>query len=179
MDSSLEKRLSNLEKMFEAFSIPLIGEYKVISFHGNANGTALTLSGGILIADMQNRIFVLKSIRLIPHYSAEGIDIALSDGVTTSTETIPLDARIERVFDFITIGTRINLSINGARSSMFSATGAAGGYTADLFLDNIFYKYPEKLQSLELSVDTRVIQDLVVQAEATPRIKVIIECYLI
>ena len=63
-----------------------------------------------------------------------------------------LDARIERVFDFITIGTRINLSINGARSSMFSATGAAGGYAADLFLDNIFYKYPEKLQSLELSL---------------------------
>lgn len=176
---SLDKRLSNLEKMFEAFSIPLIGEYKVISFHGNANGTPLTLSGGITIADMQNRIFVLKSIRLIPHYSAAGVDISLTDGVTVTNELTSLDQRIERVFDFITIGTRINFSINGARSSMFSATGAAGGYTADLFLDNIFYKYPEKLQTLAVSVDTRVIQDIEVPAQATPRIKVIIECYLI
>jgi hypothetical protein len=180
MNNNIEKRISNLEKMMEVFGLPLISEYRVLAFHGLADGTPLTLSNGITIADIRNRIFVLKSLKIIPYYSANGIDISLTDGVTTTNEITFNNTRVERVFDFITVGTFLSVAINGSNLPMFhNVGGAAGGYPLDLFIDNILYKFPEKLQTLGVSVNSRAVLDLTTGAADTPNVKVIIECYLI
>jgi len=172
----LTKKVYELEKKNSLDQLILSSQFKVLCFSGTSNGANLTLRNSF--SEIQNRILIFKSFRIIPYYSADGKDIALTDGVTTNTETVYNNTRIERLFDFLTTGTRIVLEINGGVAPVFTVPGAEG-YPLDLFIDNMYYKIPTPLQSINIRVTGTCVQDLTTGASATPNIKVIVECYLL
>lgn len=152
--------------------LPLKSEYRILEWDGRADGTDLAFGGGFAITDIQKRVMIIKSFRLIPYYSADGIDFNFSDG---TTETVFNNTRINRLFDFITAGTNIDFILNDIPLVMFMADD----YPADLFVDNVYYKFHEKIQSIAVRVNMRVVQDLSTGAAATPNVRVVVECYLI
>jgi hypothetical protein len=175
------------ERELNIFSLPLISKYRVIVFYGTADGSAM--NQGFNIADFQGRIIILKSFRMIP-YSPDGeggvVDFYLDDGVNpVSQETIFDGGRLPRFFDFFGTGFSIDLRINNTSTSIFSNVQGGGGfYPGDLWIDNIFYKFPEKVQSLELFIQGLMINDISVNPygageKINPDYKVVIECYLI
>jgi hypothetical protein len=176
MNDLIKKEISDqidkkLLTALEIFSIPLKSQYRVFTFNGRADGTALSINFNL--ADYQNRYIVIKSIRFVPYSFGNTVDILFSDG---TSETIPTNTRLTRVIDDFVVGTTINFSING--NKLFFLDGSTNGYPIDLFLDNIFYKVPERLQSIEISVNSRIDNDLL-GALIAPNIKVVFECYVL
>jgi hypothetical protein len=172
ISKQINDQFKGLKEAMELFTLPFKSQYMVLSWDGAANGTALALGGGWTVADITNRTMIIKSVRLIPYYSADGIDFNFSDGTTANVWN---NTRIERLFDFITVGTNLTLTINDMPQSMFKAND----YNADLFIDNIFYKYPEKIQNIAVQCNMRVVQDMSTGAAATPNVRVVMEVYLI
>jgi hypothetical protein len=168
-------------------TLPLKSQYKTIVFTGLADGSLLTLAGNI--ADLQNRVFVLKSFRIYPYAPENGdqgiVDFYLTDGIATNREIIFDQGRLTRGIDLFGGGFSIDFRINGNQVGIFSADQGAGAYPLDLWLDNIFYKYGnEKLQEITLSIQGLIVLDISVtpyQAPnlINPQVKVVIECYLI
>lgn len=177
MDEQIKKDIDRyisekLEGELSLLTLPLKSEYRILEWDGVANGTPLAFGGGFTIADIRNRVMIIKSFKLIPYYAHDGIDFNFSDG---TTETVFNNTRINRLFDFITVGTNIDFILNGVPLVMFMADD----YPADLFVDNIYYKYPENLQTIVVQVNMRVVEDLSTGAAATPNVRVVVECYLI
>lgn len=172
----LNKKVSDIENIDTIEKLILNSQFKVLCFTGTSNGANLTLRNSI--TEIQNRIVIFKSFKIIPYYSAAGIDISLSDGVTTTNEATINGTRINRLFDLFTTGTTIVLEVNGGIAPVFTVPGAEA-YPLDLFIDNMFWKIPSVLRSINVRVTGTCVQDLVTGASATPNIKVVIECYLI
>ena len=163
-----------MNKIISLEEIILKSNYKALIFYGDANG--LPLGQGFNISDLQGRSILIKSIRLFLYVQEGGVDFFMTDGVDTNKETIPTRARIIRVFDDFINGAQIKLVINSVPSGLFPIS-AEGGYPADLFLDNIYYLVKEKLETLSLSVDVRVFDDISTGMTSRPFIKVLLECY--
>jgi len=164
------------------FSIPLISQYRALIFSGLADGSPMTPQFDLDM--LTNKIMVVKSIRLIPYASDDIVDFYVSDGVSTFKETLPVNIRLNNVLDQFNEGTSIRILINGTPLPIFSNvfSSPTGEYFPDLWLDNIYYKYPEQINSNGMSVQ---IFSTVVDDPSNPtasvilNMKVLIECYLI
>lgn len=162
-----DSRLDDLDLL----SLPFKSTYRVLSWSGPADGTLLTADFNI--ADLVGKIMVIKSFKVIPYYSDDSIDLYVTDGVTINAETIPILARIDRLFDVYGL-TAIVMNINGGQVNLFSAS-----FPLDVDLQNIYYKYPEKIQTLTLAITGTIFGDIQAQTIQTPNLKVNMEVYLI
>lgn len=166
-----------LVEKIDLVSLPFISEYKILSWRGAASGVALTPA--FAIDQIQNKIMIIKSFTIYNYYHAGSVDLYVNDGVTTNAETVPALARIDRLFDTFTGGTTIDFRINGTPVSFFQSATAIS-FPADLNLDNIFFKFPAAIQSLDLAITTVIFSTIVgAGATANPDIKVIMEVYVL
>jgi len=162
----------------DLLTLPLKSEYKVLVFKGAANGGDLTPFFNLDI--ITGRRMVIKSIRLIPYTSGDYVDFYTNDGAgTILTETIQANLRINRLFDDFVFGASIYFRINQNPLPMFVNNVLA--YPLDLWIDNVFYLFPEKVQEIVVRVNGRVEQDIsgVAGGLVSPNILVQVECYLI
>lgn len=174
-----------IDKELNIFTLPLISQYRILTFTGVADGSLMT-PGFLVDPDIQKKILVLKSFRMIPYSPVGGggvVDFYLNDGVTVNREKIFEGGRLNRFNDLFGGGYTINLKINSTSVSLFTNNQGAGFYPGDLWVDNIFYKFPEKLDTIELSIKGLVVADISVSPYIAPNLlnpnmKVVIECYL-
>jgi len=169
------------EKELSIFSVALQSTYKLLSFEGLADGSVMTPQFDL--NEIQGKTLIIKSIRLIPYAPAGGAitDISLDDGASTFVETLGGNIRLDRITDYFTEGTAIRLLLNGSPCTIFSTvfTNTTGQYIPDLWEDNIFYKFPTKLQTIELAIFSTVSDNLVTPtASVIPNMRVLIGCYL-
>lgn len=166
----------SLDSSLNLFNLPLKSTYKCLVFFGRADGTDLT--PGFNINVVLNRTIVIKSIKIVPYYFGVGVDISLDDGAgTVINEATYNNQRINRLFDDFVAGTRVVFQINGSTIDFFPSPG--NFYPLDLYLDNILYLFPAKVETMNFQVASNVINDLTTGALVNPNVKVLIECYLI
>jgi hypothetical protein len=156
----------------DLLTLPFKSTYRVLSFEGLANGVFLT--PGFSIDDIRGKTMVIKSFKIIPYYANAAVDMYVTDGITVNQETIPINARIDRLFDRTTSGTFIVLQINGSPLNLFNAK-----FPLDLDLQNIYFKYPEKIQELSLQITGIIYGDINLSTLQTPKVVVNMEVYLI
>lgn len=171
IDNAVEKKLSENQLLFNK---KLTSKYRVFTFYGRADGTALT--GIANLDDFVGRDIIIKSIKFFPYTFGAMIDFLFFDGVTTTTETVVTNTRLARIFDDFVAASLIKYIING--HEIIFKSGTTSGYPIDMQLDNINYKFPEKFQTLEISINARINSDFAGTLVA-PNIKVVTECYLI
>ena len=165
----------NLDDEITLFNLPLKSQFKVLVFTGRADGADLTPRFNI--ADIESRTIVVKSIKIVPYYFGIGVDISLDDGAgTVINEATFANQRINRLFDDFVAGTTIRFQINGSTIDFFPGNLC---FPLDLWIDNIMFKFPAKIQTLNFQVLSSVINDLTTGALVNPNVKVMIECYLI
>lgn len=173
----VESQFTELKKSFELLNLPLISQYKVLAWAGTANGALLAPQFDINI--LLNRIITIKSFRIVPYYPpgiAVMTDVFLNDGVTQTVEVIPNSMRINRIFDDNTQGTGITFRIN--QNPVLFDTLVALPLPLDLWLDNVYYKHPTPVSTLDVAVQSVITTNLQTLATANPAIKVYAECYL-
>lgn len=177
------KEAQTIIKTFDMLNLPFISKFKVFQFSGLADNNNLTPNFNLV--DIQSRYLVIKAIKIVPYYANNSIDLFLTDGVTTNSETIPANLRINRLFDVYDYGVQLSVIINGSRIDMFPTEvaivppAADGNVPMDLDLDNIYYKFPEKISSFDIALDGRICEDIEGNAQAVPNVKVFVQCYLI
>ena len=162
--------------------LPFKSKFRALLFYGTADGSSL--SKAFDVEDIKRSLIVIKSFRIIPYTVAAVKDFFVEDSGATEqwTETIPANCRINRVFDLYNLGARIDFLINDV-PLFFQTKDSSGvpvdGYPVDLFIDNIYFKYPERIVELDLKITAKVFTDLLAGTTANPLVKVIVECYLI
>lgn len=156
----------------DLLSLPFKSSYRVLSWTGASDGNSLTPNFNV--DDLIGKIMIIKSFKIIPYYQNPSVDMYVSDGVTDFEETIPADSRIDRVFDDYTNGSTIVMTINGGQVNLFNAV-----FPLDVDLQNIYFKYPEKIQSLSLSVLGMIIENINTGATNNANIKVNMEVYIV
>lgn len=180
LPGDISKRLEGL-KGLDLFSIPLISQYRCLVFDGLADGSNMTPRFDT--QTLNNKIMVIKSIRLIPYASNDIVDFYVSDGgALTFKETIPINIRLNNILDQFNERTGIRILINDVPVPFLTTvqTAATGFYPADLWLDNIFYKYEFPVNNMTVSVFSTVVDDPSNPAASViVNMVVLIECYLI
>ena len=183
-DREQKIRDDKFEKALDIFSLPLISQYRFYQFSGRADNSLLTPNFNL--ADIQNRILVIKGIKIVPYYEDASIDLTLSDGVTVNNETIPANCRINRIFDVYDYGCQLTVIINGGAVPLFPQEVvivppfADGNVPIDLDLDNIFYKFPERITNFQMRLDAQIFESIVGGgAVDNPLVKIFVQCYLI
>ena len=169
------------EKELSIFSVALQNQYRLLSFEGLADGTNMTPQFDI--QELRGKELIIKSIRLIPYAPGGGgiVDISLTDGVSTFIETLGGNIRLDRITDLFNEGTSIRILINGTPCPIFSQnfSNATGQYIPDLWEDNIFYRYPAKLEQISCAIFSTVTNNLVTPgASVVLNMRVLIGCYL-
>ncbi|MCH8035304.1 MAG: hypothetical protein IH950_16315 [Bacteroidetes bacterium] len=161
--------------------LPLKSDYRALLWTGLADGTNLTLR--FAIGDLVGRSIVLKSFSIYPYTSQASEDFFVEDSGATEqwVETIAIEYRMNRIFDAFEEGTKVNLLFNGVQSNIFFNTGISltHGFPLDLSLDNIFYKFPAKIQTWDIQINARAIVNLQAGMDASPNVKVVCECYIL
>lgn len=173
-----------LESALDLVTLPLISQFMVLKFSGTANGNPLAQNFNI--DRIRGKIIVIKSIKIIPYTNGDFVDLELAGAGDTFTETIASNLRINRLFEVYDYGCTVRLSINGAECPIFTPSSAIippasdGNAWIDMDLDNIYYKYPSKLQDLGFSVRAQVAQNMTAGAPvyAFPDVNVFIQCYI-
>jgi len=164
------------------FSLALRSQFRLLSFEGPADGSDMVqqFDAGELVG----KVMTIKSVRLIPYAPAAGgiTDTSLVQGAgVPNVETLGANIRLERITDQFNAGTSIRFLINETPISIFSQTfsNATGQYIPDLWEDNIFYKFPAKVQNLRLGVFSNVADNLVTPAASVVlNMRVLLGCYL-
>lgn len=184
--NNTDKAEKALGSALSLITLPLISRYRYLQFNGLADGSLLTPNFDM--RDLQNSVLVLKGIKIIPEYVGGGAvnqDLYLTDGVTVNQELIPGNTRINRLFDDSAYGTTLRFFINESVVPIFPQFTpivpplVAGNVPLDLDIDNIYFKYDAKVNSIGVSVDAQIFNVLNVPAAVTPNVKVFIQCYLI
>lgn len=161
--------------------LPLKSDYRALLWHGLADGSNLTLAFNI--NDLVGRYIVLKSFAIYPYTSQATEDFYVEDSGNTEqwAETIPAGFRMNRVFDSFDEGTKVALLFNGIPSNIFFNVGIVlgVGFPLDISLDNIYYRFPEKIQLWDIQVNARAIIDLQGGLDGSPQVKVVCECYIL
>jgi hypothetical protein len=173
IEKVVNNKFKDLKDSLDIISLPFKSQYQILTWMGLFDGALLTplFDVNILIG----RTIIIKSIRFVPYADGNFIDISLNDGVTIANETIPDLARLERIFDVYDQGNTFRFIINGVNC----LTSDDNRVTSDFFVDNIFYKYPNKIQTIEVSMQALVVDDLAAQTFDNPNGKCFVECYLI
>lgn len=174
----LHKIIKKEEPELDLMRLPLISQYRVLVFFGTADGSVM--GQGFAIGDLIGRSIVIKSVRLIPYARVDTEDFFVNDGTVSNTETVQAGQRLTRVIDTFSAGTIIDFLINGVPIGIFPST-AAGGYPADLHIDNIYFWYREKVQTFNVSITSNVIIAMAADTLGTGGIleKVIVEVYIL
>jgi hypothetical protein len=159
------------ESELDLLSLPFKSSYRVLSWTGASDGVALTPN--FAIADIEGKFMIIKSLKVIPYYQDASVDLFVTDGVTVNAETIPAAARIERLFD-TDAGTVIVFRINGSPVNLFNAI-----FPLDVDLQNIYYKYPEKVQTLDLNITGLIVENIQTGVTDNADIIVNMEVYLL
>ena len=170
------EQIKRNQQQLDLFSIPLIAQFRLLTFYGLADGTLLTK--GFPNQDVQNRLMIVKSFRVIPYYNIDSVDLFVNDGVTTNKETIPAGTRIDRLFDTYAGYSSIRLFINGSLTGIFSELGGAGRYPLDIWEDNIYYKYPAKITGVDVSINGEIVDNIENDTRSNPLVKVLLGVYL-
>lgn len=183
----MDKNNFNQSKIFDLFTLPLISKFKYLQFNGLADGTPLVPNFNQ--ADLNGRLLIIKGIKIVPYYPAGGAinqDFYITDGVTTNQELITGNTNINRLFEDYGYGCKLQISISGTPLDMFPQFTpivppfVGGNCPLDLDIDNIYYKYPEKISSLNISVDASIFNIIdAAAAVVVPNVKVFVQCYLI
>lgn len=186
IDSELKKGLSNLGQALNNFAIPLISQYRMFTFYGAADGT--DLAPNFVPADIVNKYFVLKSIQIECYYPSDAVtneDFFVSDGGgSVFSESILGAYRIDRLFPQYGNSGLLSLMINGSASPLFTINPGivppfpVGNIPLDSKIDNIFYRYPDKLTSLNIRLNAIIFRQLQAAITVNPNVKVYLECYL-
>lgn len=177
--SNFELQIKQISDSLSLLNLPLISKYRLYTFVGSTAGAA-PLTPLFNIQELQGRTLVIKSLRFDYYVEAEPFaDIELTDGVTITQELLIRGARINRVFDEDT-GMQIDMRINGAPIGIFGNNAGGLSYPADLNVDNVFYKHPEKIQEISIRLTGGLLNrpgptGAVVAVTA----KVTMECYII
>jgi hypothetical protein len=104
----------------------------------------------------------------------------MDDGAgTVFYEELPGLTRIERVNDTYNESMILNMVINGTPVPFLSYNPSLVGYPLDLYVDNVYYKYPAKVQSWTVVCGAFITSFPPVGASVAPLVKVLVECYLI
>ena len=169
------------EKDLSIFSVALQNQYRLLSFEGLADGSNMVAQFDL--QEIQGKEIIIKSIRLIPYAPGAGgiVDISMTDGASTFIETLGGNVRLDRITDLFNEGTSIRIMLNGVPCPIFSQnfSNATGQYIPDLWEDNIFYRYPAKIQTLTCGVFATVTNNLVTPgASVVVNMRVLIGCYL-
>jgi hypothetical protein len=171
------KQFEDVKKSLEIFSLPLISEYKILVWAGQANGILIPRFN---LQHIVGRYIIIKGFEIVPYYFADGIDLAFSDG---TTETIPANIRVQRCLDVYTpatANTNFRIDINGTPLSLFQTNVATGNIPPDFKVDNIYFKFSEKVQNMAVFYSTEILTIMVAPyTPQNPNVKVFIECYLI
>ena len=144
----------------DIFTLPLISQFKYLQFNGRADN--VNLIPNFNFSEIQGKYIIIKGIKIVPYYEDASIDMYLG----VATETIPGNCRINRVFDAFAFGTNLTIFINEVAARIFPQYTAivppfvGGNVPLDLDDDNIFYKYPEKISSLDIAVDSLIFNDI-------------------
>lgn len=179
-------KINELNKAaFDLFTLPLISQFRYFQFSGRADNSILTPNFNLV--DIQGKTIVIKGIKIVPYYEANSIDFYVTDGVTTNTETIPANCRVNRAFDVYDFGCQLTVELNGARVPLFPnevvivPPAGDGNVPIDLDVDNIFYKHNAKLTSFNIRLDAQIFSSIVSTAQVIdqPLVKIFVQCYLI
>lgn len=169
----------------DLLTLPLISQFRYLQFSGQADGTNLVQNFPPTI--LPGKIIVIKGIKIIPYYSADAIDLSLTDGVTTNNETVRTASRVNRLFDEFYTTNRLTLLINGGRVPMFPSFDIPlaippveeGNIPLDLDIDNIYYKFPEKITDFNIQVNASISENVTTGVNQIPDVKVFIQCYIL
>lgn len=173
----------NKKNEIDLFTLPFKSQFKYLQFNGLADGTPLVPNFDP--ASIVGRDLILKAVRIVAYNDSPQVDLFLTDGVTTNSETIPANARINRLFDSFGDGTELLININGSIIPVFQNFTpfvpplVGGNVPLDLDIDNIFYQYGAKIVSLNVSVNTLIFNDIITPTQDIPNVKVFLQCYLI
>lgn len=152
-------------------------EFKVLGFGGEADG-ATPLVQGFDPNIISNKSVLIKGIQIVPYMDAAAVDFIFSDG---TTETIPAGLRINRLFDAFSdaggvVVHTMRFLLNGS-SVIFSTPNFRGCPPPDFQIDNIYYLFKEKLQTMEFIYGAENSSDLA-GLSVPVFVKVYVECYL-
>jgi len=156
----------------DLLTLPFKAQYKVLSFYGAADNTILNKDFSDV--DLIGRELIIKSFKIVNYAQEPTIDFELSDG---TKETIPIGYRLPRLIDRWGTGTTITFLINNSNLPLFNNVAGLSHLPADLSLDNIFYHYSQKVQTINLRIFSQVLTTYV-PAFGNPLVKVIVECYI-
>lgn len=172
MKDSIKICFPERESDLDLLTLPFKSTYRVLSWQGSASGVLLTPD--FVLGDLVGKFLIIKSFKIIPYASNTVVDMYVTDGITINQETLPNTSRIDRLFDLFGSGTFINLDINGGPVNLFNAT-----FPIDVDLQNIYFKFPEKLQDITLRINARIFQNIITSAVQIPNLIVNMEVYLI
>lgn len=174
-----ETKKPEIEQALNLFTLPLISQFKYYQFSGRADNT--NLLPNFNIADIRNRYLIIKAIKIVPYYEAASIDLYLG----AEAETIPANCRINRIFDVYDFGCQLTVIINGVAQPIFPnevlivPPFGDGNIPLDLDIDNIFYKYPEKISTFNIRLDAQIFSDIQGVAIDQPLVKVFLQVYVL
>jgi len=188
-ETKLMEVFKNLKTLFDVFTgaldryaLPLTSQYRILEFGGLADGIT-DLAPNFLPADVAGRTLVIKAIRIKSFYSevAGNVDFSITDGVSTFNETIPTLHSIERLFEFFGASPYLQIFINGSTVPIVQDPNAnlIGNIPLDLNVDNIFYRYPEKIESFNVRLNAVILHNIPLGLQSNPQVKIWFECYLI
>lgn len=155
-------------------SIILNSKYQILVFQGRSDGANLQPNFNINI--IRGMRVLIKSIRLIPYAFSES-DVFF-DNTNTVHFTVPAGGRLINVVDEFSTTARIDLFVNGGLLPIFPTYIGNIGYPLDLYVDNIYFYYKAKVETINMSVTGNVMIDLNTGAVEAPNLKVLIECYI-
>jgi hypothetical protein len=181
----LQKQVDALNNKFIDFQfkksldeIILNSKYVVLGFQGIADGATL-LTKSFADQTIRSKNLLLKSLRIIPYYSADTVDIELTDGVTTTTETIGTGIRVNRILDSYTgaVASFLRLLID-SKNEIFnvSNTGNVDLLPPDFEFDNAYALY-KSIQNIDM-VCYFEVNDPAGSTPINPYVKIYLECYL-
>jgi hypothetical protein len=173
----IKKQTENINKAMELFSLPLNSRYYCLSFTGLTDGIN-ELVPQFDINQIVGKMVTIKSFKIVPYYPPGLLmarDINFSDGTTEDLDGVQ-GLRVNRLFDDVLSGTGIQFMINGS-PVLFNAINNLA-YPLDLFVDNIYYQYPAKIETMTITINSRMMVDLLNLTMATASVKVLVECYI-
>jgi hypothetical protein len=169
----------SLDKHLDLLSLPLISQYRVLSFTGVSNGI---LVNNFDPAVVFGKYIVIKSLKVYPYANGNVVDIFLDDGAgNVFKETQIVNSRLNRIFDVSVGGLDLQLFFNGSNISFSQRFGTlVEPYPLDLNLDNIFYRFPEKIQTIQMIANALIYTDMQAGAgTAACQLKILMEIYVL
>jgi hypothetical protein len=168
--SAINPKISPIE------NIILNSQYHCLAYAGQAGQVVpVNIPASFNQQIFSNKNLLIKSIKLIPYAWENTIDLSLSDG---TTETVPPNMRLQRTMERFSASVDIRLLINGAVVNVFSIdAGGNNWFPLDLSVDNIYYNYKSKVQTVGFEVAALNFVNWANTGAQGLNVVVLLECY--